>query len=839
MTRLGKKYLNIYSSFYLQKMQLFPGWDCSAETRPGNDWEYHRVSAVSSCFELSSLFNSAGFGGHCDNWNYTGMLVAVSKTGGVGVTNIQATQASPGAPQPQQLDVTQQGGGKAGIWQSGMGLVADTANNRVFFVTGNARGAGQNGGAGGKAASGKTYLSTLEQAVVNMGVDPNTGKLTQQDYFQPYAYDSNNGGDLDFGSAGVALLDPTVFYGTGVSRIAVAGGKDGKFYVMNADNLGGFAGGSAGQDNVIQSWTFAGGIRSGPASYPLEGGYIYISPTPGSGNTRDFLYAYAFSRDANGKPVFTLAGKSALTFDGQSVPTVTSNNGQPGTGIVWVADGTYGLRAYNAVPTNGVLNPINFPTAANTGGINKYQRAAFGNGRVYVTKTSQLLSLSGGGGAALSAALTCSPNPIAMGSVQVSQASTIQVTCTANAAISKPSPSIASKLYQVSAAGLPASVASGGIFTFPVTLNLTDANLEIYDNTTTPSPLAPGAVGGSLNIYATAPSGYLQDTIITVSGTVAASAGYLVLNQTSISFGGVFVGGGSPSSSNGWVKLSNLGSTSLSFTGFAYQDYYGGMTYVNVSGSTVGNGYTSPNFPAVGSSLAAGASLVVPLVFSPSTTGIHASYLTFWSDVGGYITLAMQANTQQGTASSSSSVRPSTSSTSTASSISTSSSVSISASSTISSSSAPSTSSTITTASTASSTGPSTSSVSTSSTTTPVKTGPSNLATIGTYSYVGCYTEATVGRALSALEYYNNSMTIEMCYATCSSAGYSWFGIEFHRECYCGPSPAAGSVPTTSGCGDTCMGNTNEWVCLILYFRGLNANLNSVVVQTDCRCTTT
>jgi hypothetical protein len=106
----------------------------------------------------------------------------------------------------------------------------------------NARGAGQNGGSGGIPASGKVYLSTLEQAVVNMGVDPNTGALTQQDYFEPFAYNSNNGGDADFGSSGLCLLDPTVFYGAGVARIAVAGGKDGKVYIMNADNLGGFAG---------------------------------------------------------------------------------------------------------------------------------------------------------------------------------------------------------------------------------------------------------------------------------------------------------------------------------------------------------------------------------------------------------------------------------------------------------------------------------------------------------------------------------------------------------------------------------------------------------------------
>lgn len=167
----------------------------------------------------------------------------MSKTAGIGVTNIQAMEASPGAPTPQELDIMQQGGGKAGIWQSGMGIAADTTKNRVFFVTGNARGAGQNGGALGAAASGKTYLSTLEQCVVNMGVDPNTGTLSQQDYFEPYAYDSTNGGDRDFGSSGIALLDPTVFYGTGVTRIGIAGGKDGHVYILNADDLGGFAGG--------------------------------------------------------------------------------------------------------------------------------------------------------------------------------------------------------------------------------------------------------------------------------------------------------------------------------------------------------------------------------------------------------------------------------------------------------------------------------------------------------------------------------------------------------------------------------------------------------------------
>jgi len=38
------------------------------------------------------------FGGHCDLFNYTGMLVSVSTVPGVGVASIYAMEASPGAP---------------------------------------------------------------------------------------------------------------------------------------------------------------------------------------------------------------------------------------------------------------------------------------------------------------------------------------------------------------------------------------------------------------------------------------------------------------------------------------------------------------------------------------------------------------------------------------------------------------------------------------------------------------------------------------------------------------------------------------------------------------------
>jgi hypothetical protein len=40
------------------------------------------------------------------------------------------------------------------------------------------------------------------------------------------------------------------------------------------------------------------------------------------------------STNGSGNPLFTLAGKLPSTFAGKSVPTVTTLNGMPGTGIV-------------------------------------------------------------------------------------------------------------------------------------------------------------------------------------------------------------------------------------------------------------------------------------------------------------------------------------------------------------------------------------------------------------------------------------------------------------------------------------------------------------------------
>ena len=76
-------------------------------------------------------------------------------------------------------------------------------------------------------ASGRTPLSTLDEVVATFTLSSN-GKFSLTDYFEPYEYVSMDAGDRDLGSSGVTLLDPTVFKGVGVSRMAAVMGKNGK-----------------------------------------------------------------------------------------------------------------------------------------------------------------------------------------------------------------------------------------------------------------------------------------------------------------------------------------------------------------------------------------------------------------------------------------------------------------------------------------------------------------------------------------------------------------------------------------------------------------------------------
>jgi WSC domain len=58
----------------------------------------------------------------------------------------------------------------------------------------------------------------------------------------------------------------------------------------------------------------------------------------------------------------------------------------------------------------------------------------------------------------------------------------------------------------------------------------------------------------------------------------------------------------------------------------------------------------------------------------------------------------------------------------------------------------------------------------------------SHKTTIGAYTLMGCYSEATTGRALTGKSFYDYpTMTLEECSTQCS--GFTYFGVEYGGEC--------------------------------------------------------
>ena len=104
--------------------------------------------------------------------------------------------------------------------------------------------------------------------------------------------------------------------------------------------------------------------------------------------------------------------------------------------------------------------------------------------------------------------------------------------------------------------------------------------------------------------------------------------------------------------------------------------------------------------------------------------------------------------------------------------------------------------------------------------------GPAVVPSTGPYNYSGCYTEGTNVRALGAKATASPDMTVQSCAAYCS--GFTYFGLEYANECYCGNSFGAGSVKTIEGdCIMNCAGNSSQ-ICgaggrLTVYGKGTSS----------------
>ena len=265
------------------------------------------------------------------------------------------------------------------IWQSGYAPAADQ-NGDVYFSTGNSD------------PYKPSYSATRNRpdSMIHLSGDLST----LLDSFTTYNYFQLDQGDVDMGSGGMLLLPDQP---GSIPHLSVAGGKDGRAFLMNRDDLGGYT--SNGPDNVLQTFNM-GSCWCGPAYFVGEDGAPYVLTGGGNGVT---------SWQLQTSPSVQLIQKSStgsgavngLPDDGGSVPVVSSNGTTPGSAVVWFVQkpatssdqdpGTpVTLWAYAASNLTQPLVQISAGTWTHAVNSNANLIPTVANGKVYVASNKQL-----------------------------------------------------------------------------------------------------------------------------------------------------------------------------------------------------------------------------------------------------------------------------------------------------------------------------------------------------------------------------------------------------------------------------------------------------------------
>jgi hypothetical protein len=250
-------------------------------------------------------------------------------------------------------------GNDGGFWMGGAGLAA-APDGSIFGVTGN----------------GTFDTNSNPQNFGDSFVKLTQGtSLTLADYFTPFDQSTMEIQDNDLGAGGAIVLPDSVG-SLAHPHLLVGGGKLGKLYLIDRDNMGHF---NAGNDSqIVQSFNFfsSGGV---PHLFGLPAYFNNRLYVQGVG---EFLKAYAFTNgQLNTLPISQ--STESLSFRG-ATPSISANG--TNSGIVWLlvpgASANPSLRAYDAnnlspriydsyfnfqagLPEKITLVKFNVPTIAN------------------------------------------------------------------------------------------------------------------------------------------------------------------------------------------------------------------------------------------------------------------------------------------------------------------------------------------------------------------------------------------------------------------------------------------------------------------------------------------
>jgi hypothetical protein len=225
----------------------------------------------------------------------------------------------------------------------------------------------------------RSYGDTVLKLTPDLAVASSFTPGNQMDLF-------NN--DWDLGSGGVLVLPDGP---TGPNaKLLVTCGKDGDIFLLDRNDLGGFAGSSSNPNSVFTLPIQPGvpkssqpGVWGGPAYYhSVDGEKIYYCGNGGR------LTAFTLSR-SNG--TLTAATSSPDTFPaegGGTTPVVSSDGKKAGTAVVWAVsrrdgNGRLHLRAYDAANLSHKLVDQDCGPWANPDG-GAFLEPTVANGKVYV-----------------------------------------------------------------------------------------------------------------------------------------------------------------------------------------------------------------------------------------------------------------------------------------------------------------------------------------------------------------------------------------------------------------------------------------------------------------------
>jgi hypothetical protein len=303
-------------------------------------------------------------------------------------------------------------GYNGGIWMSGAGPSADESGN-IYLAVGN--------GSVGKNGNNSDLTNRSESA---LKLTPSGSGLTVSSFFTPKNISDLEIADLDFGVTEVLLVP-------GTNR-ALVGCKDGKLYLLDRDNMGGF---NINTNNVLQT------VDLGTNAH-LRSSFAYFK-----GSLKEFVYTWsensllkALSYD-RGSNLFDLnstisSGVQGPTGNNGALLSVSSNGSIDSTAVLWASHAANGdanqsvrpgiLRALDANDVTKELWNSSIYANDDPGSYAKFNCPVIANGKVYLATFSNQLMVYG--------LLKSSTTPCNSGNISLNKSTTASSTSSGSAA---------------------------------------------------------------------------------------------------------------------------------------------------------------------------------------------------------------------------------------------------------------------------------------------------------------------------------------------------------------------------------------------------------------------